>query len=154
MSENLLKKIAAKQVCGTFVAPKIGEEQELMIIMGYAKSMEKKATNYGDSTAFHGDFKAINTITGEAYRSGTCYLPDVASDMLENIMSSNAGTVEFGFKISIIGVKGRNPGEDGKYEYRCKPLLESAENDPLKALEGKITQKLIAHKEAAKGKGK
>lgn len=153
MSENLLKKISAKNVCGEIVAPAIGLEVPLMIVMGYAKSMESKATVYGDSMAFYGDFKAINVATGEAYRSGTCYLPDVAEDLLKSILGQTEGVVEFGFAVSAVGVKGRTPGEAGKYEYRCKPLMEASEKDPMRALEEQLKKRLAAPKEEhAKGK--
>lgn len=139
MSASLLKKISVKNVCGDIKAPAIGETVEKMVIMGYAKSTEIKKTTFGDSVGFHGDFKAIDVSTGEEFRSGVCYLPDVAENLLSNAMDDAGGAVvEFGFSVSVIGVKGRTPEEPTKYEYRCKPLTESAENDPLALLENRI----------------
>lgn len=141
---TLLKKLSVKGVCGNIKAPAPGEVAEIMVVMGYAKSSEIKKTTFGDSIGFHGDFKGINVATGEEFRSGTCYLPDVASDLLNNAMDATDGAVEFGFKIALIGVEGRTPGETGKYEYRCAPMMEVAENDPLVLLEARLKQGLLA----------
>lgn len=149
---TLLKKLSAKNVVGNIVAPPIGVEKELLVLMGFVKSSEIKTTTFGDSTGFHGDFKAINVETGEEFRSGTCYLPDVASDLLANALAaSNGAVVEFGFKVSIIGVKSKIDGEANKYEYRCKPLMEASENDPLAALEDRLKKIALA---APKAEGK
>ena len=136
----LLKKISVKNIVGTMPAPKVGEEIALCVIMGYAKSYAVKQTTYGDCTAFSGDFKGIDVETGEDFRSGMCYLPDVASDLLKNALDANPGIIEFGFDISVVGVKGRTEGEQGKYEYRCRPLMKAAENDPMLALENKLAE--------------
>lgn len=146
---TLLKKLSIKGVCGDIKAPAVGEVRELAVIMGYARTSEIKKTTFGDSIGFHGDFKGIDIDTGEEFRSGVCYLPDVASDLLNNAMMGGEGSVEFGFKISVVGVKGRQEGEQNKYEYRCSPLMEAAENDPLNALENRIKNKQLAAPKAA-----
>lgn len=139
MSQTLLKKITISHVHGAVEAPKVGEETQLMSIIGYAKAYEMKTTAYGDSVQFKGDFKATNASTGELFRSDVCYLPDVAAGLLRNALDSSSGApVEFGFAISVIGVKGRKDGEPNKYEYRCKPLMKAAENDPMLALEQRL----------------
>lgn len=141
---TLLKKLSIKGICGNFDVPAPGETVELAVIMGFARGAEVKATTFGDSIGFVGDFKGIDVSTGEEFRSGKCYLPDVAADLLDNALQANEGTVEFGFKIAIVGVKGRKDGEGNKYEYRCAPLMETAENDPLTMLENRIKQKALA----------
>jgi len=141
---TLLKKLSVKGVCGNIEAPAPGVERGMMVIMGYTKSKEIKVTTFGDSVGFHGDFKAVDMNTGEEFRAGACYLPDVAESMLSSAMDANDGVVEFAFEISIIGVKGRTEGEVGKYEYRCKPLMSAAENDPLALLETRLKQGMIA----------
>jgi len=152
---TLLKKLSVKGICGDIKAPAPGESRELAVIMGFARSSEIKKTTFGDSVGFHGDFKGIDTSTGEEFRSGTCYLPDVASDLLENALdASEGGAVSFGFRIGIVGVKGRTEGEIGKYEYRCVPLMEAAENDPLTALENQIKNKVLAAPKTAPAKAK
>ena len=150
----LLKKISVKNIVGSMPSPKVGEEIALCVIMGYAKTFENKTTTYGDSTAFHGDFKGINVETGEDFRSGTCYLPDVASDLLKNALDTNPGIIEFGFNISVVGVKGRTEGENGKYEYRCTPLMKASENDPMLALENKLRDAAEAKPKLTKKGGK
>lgn len=146
---TLLKKLSVKGVCGNIKAPAPGVTVELMVIMGYAKSSEIKKTTFGDSIGFHGDFKGVDVVTGEEFRSGTCYLPDVASSLLSNALDASDGAVEFGFKIGVIGVAARTPGEADKYEYRCAPMMETAENDPILALEARMKQGLLAAPKAA-----
>lgn len=157
---TLLKKLSIKGICGDVKAPAVGVSKELAVILGYARTSEIKKTTFGDSIGFHGSFKGIDVETGEEFQSGVCYLPDVASDMLNNAMLDTEGVVEFGFKIFVVGVKGRTEGEGNKYEYRCAPLMEVSENDPLNALETRIKNKQLAApkvteapKLAAKGKG-
>ena len=149
----LLKKISVKNIVGTMPIPKVGEEILLCLIMGYAKTFEIKTTTFGDSIAFHGDFKGVNAETGEDFRSGTVYLPDVASDLLKNVLDANSGIIEFGFTISVIGVKGRTEGENGKYEYRCMPMMKAAENDPMLALENKLRANTEAEEKPKAKKG-
>jgi len=152
---TLLKKLSIKGICGDIKAPAPGESRELVVIMGFARTSEIKKTTFGDSVGFHGDFKGIDVSTGEEFRSATCYLPDVASDLLENALDNGeGGAVSFGFRISVIGVKGRTEGEVGKYEYRCVPLMEAAENDPLAALENQIKNKALAAPKTAPAKAK
>ena len=148
---TLLKKLSVKNVCGNIIAPPPGEEKKMMILMGFAKSFEVKPTTFGDSIGFHGDFKAVDMDTGEEFRSGVCYLPDVAESLLKNAMDVNAGVVEFAFEIGLLGVKGRTEGEVGKYEYRCKPMMKASENDPMLVLEERLKHGLIdAPKKAEK----
>lgn len=135
--------MSVKNVCGAIVAPAPGEEKKMMIVMGFAKSFETKVTTFGDSIGFHGDFKGIDMDTGEEFRSGVCYLPDVAEDLLMHAMEGNAGVVEFAFEIGVVGVKGRTDGEAGKYEYRCKPMMKSSENDPMVLLEERLKKGLL-----------
>lgn len=153
---TLLKKLTVKHVCGSFPTPAIGREDDLMVIMGYVKSSETKVTTFGESIAFHGDFKGINIATGEEFRAGTCYLPDVAANLLENILEDNEGVVEFGFKISVIGIKSRTEAEGTKYEYRCKPLMNPNQNDPMLALEDRLKGNAVSqgHNEKAAAGGK
>lgn len=146
---TLLKKLSVKAIVGAIVAPPVGEMKELAVIIGFARDSEIKNTSFGDSTGFMGDFKGINVETGEEFRAGKLYLPDVAENLLANALASTDGMVEFGFKVSIIGVKGRNEGETGKYEYRCEPLMKAAENDPLDALESRIKQGALPAPESA-----
>ena len=148
---TLLKKLSVKNICGTIKSPAPGIEQKLVIVMGYAKGSEIKKTTFGDSIGFHGDFKGIDIETGEEFRSGVCYLPDVAESLIENALDDHEGVVEFAFEIGIVGVAPRTPGEEGKYEYRCKPLMKASENDPLAQLETRLKQGLLdAPKKAEK----
>lgn len=155
---TLLKKLSVKSICGAIVAPPVGELRELAVIIGFARDSEKKETSFGESIGFAGDFKGINVETGEEFRAGKLYLPDVAENLLANALASTDGMVEFGFKISVIGVEGRNKGETGKYEYRCEPLMEAAENDPLNLLESRVKQGTLpapaTDKPKASGKAK
>lgn len=138
---TLLKKLSVKGVCGNIKTPEPGVTVPLMVIMGYAKTLQVKPTLFGDSIGFHGDFKAIDVTTGEEFRSGVCYLPDVAASLLSNALDVSGGSaVEFAFNIGIIGVAPRVEGETGKYEYRCAALMNASENDPLRALEARLKQ--------------
>ena len=154
---TLLKKISSAHVFGEITAPAVGELRPIMRVIGHAKEREVKTTTYGDATAFKGDFMATNVKTGEVFRSGVMYLPDVATSLLNNAMDNNDGVVEFGFEVGVIGIKGKKDNEPNKYEYRCRPLVEAIENDPLALLAAKIEQKTLAapkdeEKPAAKDK--
>ena len=136
---TLLKKLSVKNICPIIKAPTVGEEVPLCVVMGFVRTSEIKRTTFGDSVGFHGDFKGINVETSEEFRSGTCYLPDVAEHLLFKALENSEGnSVEFGFSISVIGVKGRDGDEGSKYEYRVKPLMPAQENDPLNALEQRL----------------
>ena len=144
MAENLLKKITVSGMVGKIVAPPVGEYKSLAIMLGHAKGHSPKATTYGESTQFTGDFKGVNTETGEEFRSGVCYLPDVAANLLKGAIDGSEGIVEFAFDIGVVGVKSRQDDDGAKYEFRCKPLMAASENDPMTVLTEKLKSGALA----------
>lgn len=130
---NLLGKISVKNVCGKITVKKDDEERPLMQVMGIVTGSMIKSSQYGDSIGFKGQFKATNVETGEVYRSGVCYLPGVASDLVAGGMGEGVNSLEFAFGISV------KPADNPiGYEYIVASLLDVSESDPLEALEGKL----------------
>jgi hypothetical protein len=138
---NLEKKITVKTVCGKIkdVLPKeFKKEIPLMRVVGMVRSYSTPDTEYGPYLRLKGSFEATNILTGEVARSGTCILPEVASDALEAVlMDDDIKTVNFGFDI---GVK---PSDIPiGYEFTATPLIESNDMDPLQQLSNSISKAL------------
>jgi len=151
---QIIKKIGASTVVGTPKdLRKLAEKGEgkpfpIMRVVGVAIATKTGVSQHGEWVALRGNFSAINLETGEEFRGSTVYLPDEITDMVAAQLG-NASSVEFAVEIGVaesdmvIG-----------YEYTVKPLLEASENDPIAALNAKITQALDAPKETKKGASK
>jgi hypothetical protein len=147
MSENLVSKISVATVYGKIktiiktIEGKDGAEDirvleapvMLMRIIGHATGFEVKTSQYGDSLKFSGIFKAVNLETGEVYRSGACFLPSVMEQALGGILDQVEGGAEFALDVGAIPAKNAFG-----YEYRVRPLLETAETPVLKSIEDRI----------------
>lgn len=134
---GMIKKISTKTVLGNVKAIvqdlKEGEKTRAMMVVGVAKGVRTGESTYGPWVSFKGQFKATNLLNGEVSVSGECFLPDIASNMIEAQLA-DADSVEFGFDIVI---KYDDDARD-KYVYEIEPLFEPQENDPLLLLEAKI----------------
>ena len=134
---EVLSKITIKGVCGNIddLAKTLKGPISLCTIIGVVRSFEETHSNYGLSYRFNGDFKAINMLTNEQYFSGSCFLPAIAESLVHgqlDPMGINALQMAF-----TIGIKPAN--NKVNYEYTVKPLIQPAENNPLAALEKKIS---------------
>ena len=148
---ELLNKISVKGVYGAIdiKALHAGGAKTLMRVMGIVNSYKVITTSFGDSIAFLGNIKAVNVDTGDEFRSGKAFLPAIASLLIEGALSGqNAEGVQFAFDVGIKPVQDRQ-GKDS-YEYTVKPLIDTADNDPLKLLEDKINSPLAIVDKAKK----
>lgn len=133
----MIKKLSTPKIMGGRLRFKEGESQrDLYQIVGVASGSKSGTSDYGEWRNLTGNFAAINLVTGEEFRSGIAFLPDVALDPILGQLSMGATAVEFGFTISIIEDDDSATG----YVYTAMPLIEPDENDPLEALTGKFTR--------------
>ena len=86
-------------------------------------------------TALVGDFVAIDTITGEEYRSGVCFLPNTAQNLIVGALGGDPNGVEFAFDIGV--KKADNPVG---YEYTVSPAVKPKESDAMLALMTKANE--------------
>lgn len=146
MATKIVKKISMKTICGKVSVKNLPDEGDkpLMRVIGQAKGIKTGTSDYGDWAALTGIFEATNIETGEVYRSGVCFMPEIAQDMvIPALMQDSATAVDFAFEI------GAEASEDSSvgYVYTIKPLIEAAESDPLRALSEQVQKSLPAPKE-------
>lgn len=147
--KNLVKKISFKSVVGkpdmqiveipnTDNPDKMDKvaravRKEYMRVYGSVSKTAIVTSDYGESTKFIGDFRAINLETGEQFSGGELFLPTTAEIFLSNFikgLGDEFTSVAFAFDV---GVKPANTAVG--YEYTVKPLIEQdEEKDPLAAM--------------------
>lgn len=127
---RLLKKISVSTVCG-----KIEDKTEraLLHVYGVTHGVKQGQSDYGPWISFVGNFAAVNLETGEEFRAGKLFLPEIAEIMLHSQLAE-ADSVQFAFEIGIIESKKSAIG----YEYTVKPLVKPQENDPLLAMKKQL----------------
>ncbi|MES9901016.1 MAG: hypothetical protein ABW148_18620 [Sedimenticola sp.] len=138
MSERIamIKKLSTPKIMGK--KPRLNEDEEkrdLYQIVGVASGKKTGESDFGIWCSLSGNFAAVNLITGEQFRSGVVFLPDVALDPILGQLDAGATAVEFGFTITIIADEDSATG----YVYIATPLMEPDENDPLEALTAKFS---------------
>lgn len=112
----------------------------LVHVYGIARGFTPDSSQYGDYIRFNGDFEGVNLETGEAQRAGSMILPEIAQNLLHGVMNAEGNNaVEFALEIGIKPSK-----SPVGYDYTVKPLIESVEADPLKALRGASQKALPA----------
>ena len=130
-SFSLSKKLSVKGVVGNVkkmvVEGEIADGQKIARFLGSAHSVLTGTGDNGDWVAFKGNFGATNLITGEKLRSGKCFLPDVASDVLHAMVTEADSPVEFAFDIAIK----KDASSATGYVYSAVPLLQPKQDDPL-----------------------
>jgi hypothetical protein len=99
------------------------------ILTGDAKK-DARTEMHGPWQCLVGQFEAENLLTGEVSRSGQCFLPQFAIDMVAGQFSDDVERVKFAFEV---GAK-FDDGAPGKYSYSVAPLLEVSEDDPILAI--------------------
>jgi hypothetical protein len=118
-----------------------------MAVMGIASGVKVGSSDHGDWKAVTGTFKAINVHTGEEFLSSTCFLPDVAMDMIFGEVK-NGQRVEFAFNI----IAELNEESDVGFIYKAVPLFKE-EFNPLKALEERLKGGTLALEAPKQKKG-
>ena len=154
---KILKKITIKTAHGKALtrfpdeAPQ-GTEKIVLTVYGRADNFEPGSNvlpsgDVSEYNRFKGDFTAFpgNMGEGDQVRSGVMILPEVAGDLLANLLRpEDVNAVNFGFQIGI-----KKTDTPIGYEYYAIPLIEeAADTDPLAAL-GKQVQALLSAPKAA-----
>ena len=147
---QLIKKISAKTVCGdvrkVVKSKEAGwKKEELFRVFGIANKIKTGDGDNGPWSAAEGQFKAVCSETGEEFAAGVCFLPDVAQNMVNAIVTNAEGqSVEFGFIIYVTEAPDSMTG----YTYAAEPLIKPTEDDPLERLEKQLGEmnKLAAPK--------
>lgn len=135
---KLKNKITVKEVLGKKPsAALLGDKNELPIMTVYGRARDRKpgTHTFGDGSLseyvkFTGDFRAVRVSDGVEFRSGELILPNVASNVLDNVVlaldKEAKETVEFAFFISM-----EKDDSTVGFKFTAEPLVESRENDPL-----------------------
>lgn len=156
---DLQKKISVARLCGKMTAARVakaGGRIQLARIIGEAIGVKTGVTDFGEWTALTGQFHGTNLETGETMASAVCFLPDVALDLITAQLSGGAKAVEFAFDISVVADESSSVG----FIYTASPILQAADNDPIKRLQAKIAalpapdSAASATEGAPEGKGK
>lgn len=137
MGNSIVRKISTKVVVGNIgdmvKKGKITEKTAVMRVFGIASGLKKGESNYGEYTAFLGQFRAVNLASGEVFSAGKCFLPVCAQELIEANIGPDS-RVEFALDIEVVPDDTVQVG----YFYSAAPILEPSENDPLELLASKI----------------
>ncbi len=132
----MIKKLSTLKIMGK--KPRLNEDEktrDLYQVVGIASGKKTGESDFGLWCSLTGNFAAVNLSTGEQFRSGVLFLPDVALDPILGQMDAGATSVEFGFTISIVEDEKSATG----YVYTAMPLMAPDQNDPLEALTSKFS---------------
>lgn len=141
MEAKLQKKISISKILGgkpslkallAYTAETGKADMPLCRIYGAASGTKTGVSDFGEWTALTGQFRGVNTATGETIDSGVCFLPDVALDLVVGVLVPGA-TVEFAFDIAIRADESSATG----YIYLATPLVSEAES-AISRLENKL----------------
>lgn len=114
-------------------------------LVGQAMAATQHDGEKGSYTKFKGEFRAINA-DGEEVAAPVMFLPSPAQEMLADAVKAAEGkAVAFGFDVFVVP----NATAVLGYEYKIKPLLETAPSDPLKALMAGLPAMELKPKQAA-----
>ena len=136
---KILKKVSAATVFGDVKKLRAtaekggGESVPVMRVMGVAIGTRTGTSQYGDWISLRGQFSATNLETGEEFRGSSLFVPDELTDMIAAQLSQDVKSVEFAVDIGV-----RESDAVIGYEYTVEPLIEPAENDPLKSIAARI----------------
>ena len=137
---ELVKKISVKTVCGRPKIPENNKTEYLMEVFGVASGVKTGDKDGRPWYGFIGTFQGVNLASGQIYRSGVLFLPDVAGNlMLGQLKDEKNRAIEFAFRI---GVK-RDESTATGYTYVADPLLPVNENDPVEMLAVKLGKKAL-----------
>ena len=126
------------------VPEKDGEVNYLYDVVGVAGSVKAGQGDYGPWNKFIGSFQSTNHETGEVLRSGACFLPAVAENLVLGALSNVETTsVQFAFKIGVV----KDDKAARGYIFVAEPILPPAENDPLEQLTKQVLR--LEHQQEA-----
>jgi len=134
MTTKLNRKLSTKTVFGTVkeirTAAEGGKGKPVPIIraVGIATKTRHGESDNGLWTAFMGNFKFINLVTGEDFAGGRCFLPEPLQSMVEAQLE-DSNNVQFAFDITVV----ESESVTG-YEYGAETVVKPSDNDPLELL--------------------
>lgn len=138
---SLVGKITVKNVFGSkgeILKLVMGDQDEshlLMRVAGIATETFSGEGDLGPYVGLKGQFMATNMVTGARFRSGKCFLPATAVDLISGAVSANpGGAVQFGFDV----LAHYDESAATSYVYDVVPLMDIAENDPLAQLAAQV----------------
>lgn len=154
MKGNIISKISVKTVWGSKPDAPTKDHKGphwLIQVVGQANAFATGTTDKGEWTKLIGAFQAVNLESGEAFRAGTCFLPNVALDLvMGQLKMAETKSVSFGFRIGVQ----RDEASATNYVYVCEPITEVMEHDPLAPLLAKMETASEPAKEKAAASGK
>lgn len=154
---QLLRKITVRTVYGdkgevleTVMSDK-KKSHALMRVVGVANGVKTGASKQKQSgkdasgqtveieverswKALLGSFEATNLQTGEVFRSGVCFLPDFAIELVSGQLTEDVDSVRFGFDVTA----SYDETSATSYVYDVTALMAPAEDDPLTALASQV----------------
>lgn len=154
MATKIINKLSVKAVFGgkgPILDKVMGDKTKahpIVRFLGIATGMKTGEGDNGPWTGLTGQFKGINLDTGEEFRSGVLFMPNVAQDMVIGALMGDTKAVEFGFEVTAQ----YDEASATSYAFGASPLFESAESDPLKMLESKIAAQALEDKGGDGGK--
>lgn len=125
---DFVKKLSTKSIMGKITPPT--ETFEAYQIFGTVNKVRTDEGTYGTFNELQGSFAAVNVTTGEEFRAGKCFLPEVAENIILPAVQEEKGPVEFAFVISL---KPNDAAAVG-YEFTCAPMFQTQAADPMHQL--------------------
>lgn len=121
---------------------------DLYTVYGVVTGSKIKPTRFGDNTELHGEFRAINSETGEEFATNKYYPPEILTlALVPKIGSAPASGFEFGV---VVGIKPA-PATSIGYTYYIRELTKIAESDAVQGVFNKIKATLpIIRKQSKK----
>lgn len=144
MAQNISRKLTIATVTGApakwfkRVMEADGKVVKLCSIYGITTGYIAGATEYGEFLKFRGNFRGVNTETGEIQNAPQVILPTHIGEMLRAQLEGGAQSVQFAFDIGARF----DASSLTKYVYELASTLPAAENDPLAAIELAIAEQL------------
>ena len=111
---------------------------KLFIAFGIVTAVKTGDGDNGPWTKFIGQFEAVNTQTGEVFRSGELFLPNSVTPLLESQVVEGSKEETFAGLQFSIEVGAHSSDTAIGYEFDAKDLMGVSESDPLLAMRNKF----------------
>jgi hypothetical protein len=108
------------------------------VVRGKSKFTDNGENREDEWMGFVGQFEAVHAETGEIVRSGKCFLPQYAAEIVAGQFGEDAETVTFGFVVCAE----KDDSSAVGYTYSVRPLIDTSggEDDPLLELRGEVSK--------------
>lgn len=136
------------------------EKSTVLRVYGTLSSEDQKSGDNGPYMRYGGKFEALNTITGETYRSKTVLLPETGeiyfSGILADVKKDDPNAeVQVALDIKVERNASTKPNAS-KYKFVCEPLMNEKEDNlsKLAAALPPVKNKFQIEDKAGTAKGK